>query len=81
MDEQKLKLILEEYAQKWLDIQKDNLLLQLVGFIMDEKHKLEHKIGSGKVQKLFASEAEEAEEKIEEEAEEKIEEEIENEII
>jgi hypothetical protein len=76
MDEQKQKQILEEYAQKWLDIQKDNLLLQLVGFIMDEKHKLEHKIGSGEVQKIFASE-----EKIEEKIEEEIEEEIENEII
>ena len=47
------KQILEDFAEKWLNEQKDTLLLQLVGFIMDKKAKLEEQYGSGEVQKMF----------------------------
>lgn len=58
MDEQQMKDFLADFAQKWLDQQKDALLLQLVGFIMDSKAKLENEIGSGEVQKIFSEEEE-----------------------
>lgn len=53
MDKEEIKEYLKNYCEKWLNEQKDTLMLQLVGFIMDHKYKLENEIGSGEVQKLF----------------------------
>ncbi len=38
--------ILEEFAQRWLDNQKDTLLIQLIGHMSDEKAKAERQYGS-----------------------------------
>lgn len=51
MDATQIEAYLEKTAHNWLNNQKDTLLLQLVGFIMDGKAKLEEKYGSGVVQK------------------------------
>jgi hypothetical protein len=54
----KLQQHLEIFVEKWLNNQKETLLLQLIGFINDKKASLEHQIGSGKVQKLEKEECE-----------------------
>lgn len=53
MEEQQIKDFITEITHRWLNEQKDSILLQLVGFIMDKKAELENKIGSGEVQKIF----------------------------
>ena len=40
------------YVDDFMSKQKDNLLIQLIGFLEDEKRQLEEKIGSGEVQKM-----------------------------
>lgn len=46
--EERIKYYVEDFMSK----QKDNLLIQLIGFLEDEKKQLEEKLGSGEVQKM-----------------------------
>lgn len=52
MDKTEIIEHLEKITHDWLNNQKDTLLLQLVGFMMDKKAILESEIGSGEVQKM-----------------------------
>ena len=55
MDEELKKYVseqIERYVGEYMDKQKDNLLIQLIGFLEDEKHETEKKLGSGEVQKI-----------------------------
>lgn len=66
MDKKEIIQHLEKITHDWLNNQKDALLLQLVGFMMDKKAQLEGEIGSGNVQKMSIFSPEQ-EEQIEEE--------------
>lgn len=52
MDKTEIIEHLEKITHDWLNNQKDALLLQLVGFMMDKKAQMEGEIGSGEVQKM-----------------------------
>ena len=43
---------IKHYVDDFMSRQKDNLLIQLIGFLEDEKRQLEDKLGSGEVQKM-----------------------------
>lgn len=44
---------IEEVCHTAISKLKDTLMLQLVGFIMEEKRQMEERIGSGNVQKIW----------------------------